>query len=340
MGKHLSRSHLILLLTGDAIFLLAVTWLGFATHGRSLTGVRWLVTYRPQNLITGPIIYSMIFPLLILDVFVTVYQATCFPIYRVAKVSRGDYIVFDRQQLEYLNFIEKFHCTYCAYGAGLIAYVGEIVARTEQYFCPIKHARRILGEIDDMEQLLGVSKATPKGLLRVNATLGFGRSHVAPLISRFLRKYPQVEVQLQLSVNPPPLTDDAFDVCIRFGAPRGCRCGAAAGRPRGRVVRSRLCVRLSSQHLARQVVGQDRLPLADRDRVLEGVLELAHVAGPVVRHQVAHGLLRDAERGHIRDVLFKGIAARGEAPVVELTGFDAEHAVENVRFQDVPVHAA
>ena len=87
----------------------------------------------------------------------------------------------------------------------------------------LEHARRILGEIDDMEQLLGVSKATPKGLLRVNATLGFGRSHVAPLISRFVRKYPQVEVQLQLSVNPPPLTDDSFDVCIRFGAPPDTR---------------------------------------------------------------------------------------------------------------------
>jgi LysR family transcriptional regulator, transcriptional activator for dmlA len=87
----------------------------------------------------------------------------------------------------------------------------------------LEHARRILGEIDDMGQLLGVSKATPKGLLRVNATLGFGRIHVAPLISRFVRKYPQVEVQLQLSVNPPPLTDDAFDVCIRFGPPPDAR---------------------------------------------------------------------------------------------------------------------
>ena len=115
-------------------------------HRRLKTGfLRWLVSYRPQNLITGPIIYSMIIPLLSLDLFVSFYQATCFPIYRVAKVRRGDYLVFDRQQLEYLNFIEKFHCTYCAYGAGLIAYVGEIVARTEQYFCPIKHARKILG---------------------------------------------------------------------------------------------------------------------------------------------------------------------------------------------------
>ena len=87
----------------------------------------------------------------------------------------------------------------------------------------LEHARRILGEIDDMAQLLGVSKATPQGLLRVNATLGFGRSHVAPLISRFVRQHPQVEVQLQLSVNPPPLTDDSFDVCIRFGAPPDAR---------------------------------------------------------------------------------------------------------------------
>lgn len=105
----------------------------------------WLVTNRPQNLITGPIIYGMIIPLLLLDLVVSFYQASCFPIYRVAKVRRGDYIVIDRQQLEYLNFIEKFHCTYCAYGSGLIAYASEIVARTEQYFCPIKHARKILG---------------------------------------------------------------------------------------------------------------------------------------------------------------------------------------------------
>lgn len=106
---------------------------------------RWLVTNRPQNLITGPIIYSMIIPLLITDIFVTFYQFTCFPIYGIKKVKRSDYIVFDRHQLHYLNFIEKFHCTYCAYANGMIAYISEIVARTEQYFCPIKHARKILG---------------------------------------------------------------------------------------------------------------------------------------------------------------------------------------------------
>ena len=83
----------------------------------------------------------------------------------------------------------------------------------------LEHARRILGDMDELEQALGGAKATPKGLLRVNATLGFGRSHVAPVVSRFVRRHPEIEVQLQLSVNPPPLTDDAFDVCVRFGAP-------------------------------------------------------------------------------------------------------------------------
>ncbi|ABE37090.1 bacterial regulatory helix-turn-helix, lysR family protein [Paraburkholderia xenovorans LB400] len=83
----------------------------------------------------------------------------------------------------------------------------------------LEHARRILDELDELAGLLGTAKNSPKGLLRVNATLGFGRSHVAPAISRFVSKYPQVFVQLQLSVTPPPLTDDAFDVCIRFGEP-------------------------------------------------------------------------------------------------------------------------
>lgn len=106
---------------------------------------RWLVTNRPQNLITGPIIYAMVVPLMMLDLCVSFYQFTCFPIYGITKVRRSDYIVFDRHQLGFLNFIEKFHCTYCEYGNGLMGYMREILARTEQYFCPIKHAHKILG---------------------------------------------------------------------------------------------------------------------------------------------------------------------------------------------------
>ncbi len=106
---------------------------------------RWLVTNRPQNLITGPIIYGMVLPMLLLDALVTLFQWTCFPIYGITKVRRGSYIVFDRHHLGYLNAIEKFHCTYCEYGNGLMGYMAEILARTEEYFCPIKHAHKILG---------------------------------------------------------------------------------------------------------------------------------------------------------------------------------------------------
>lgn len=87
----------------------------------------------------------------------------------------------------------------------------------------LAHARRILVEIDDMERQVSSALTAPKGLLRVNATLGFGRSHIAPLISQFAKRNPEVEVQLQLTVNPPPLNEDAFDVCIRFGEPPDAR---------------------------------------------------------------------------------------------------------------------
>ena len=91
--------------------------------------LHWLVTYRPQNLLTGPIIYGMAVPLLLVDLCISVYQACCFPVYGIARVRRDNYIIFDRQNLEYLNIIEKFHCTYCAYGTGLLAYCTEIVSR-------------------------------------------------------------------------------------------------------------------------------------------------------------------------------------------------------------------
>ena len=114
-------------------------------HKKLKIGLIHWFSKRPINLLTGPIIYSMIVPMLILDVCISFYQLTCFPIYEIKLVKRRDYMSFDRHHLHYLNWIEKFHCSYCAYGAGLLAYITEIVARTEQYFCPIKHARKVMG---------------------------------------------------------------------------------------------------------------------------------------------------------------------------------------------------
>src|SRR4030095_2358005 len=108
-------------------------------------------------------------------------------------------------------------------GAALVNRTTRRMSLTPEGEVYLEHARRILAGIDDLSQQLGVAKETPQGLLRVNATLGFGRSHVAPVISAFVRKYSQVEVQLQLSVNPPPLIEDAFDVGVRFGEPPEAR---------------------------------------------------------------------------------------------------------------------
>lgn len=116
----------------------------------------------------------------------------------------------------------------------------------------LEHARLVLVAIDDLDQVLGAARAVPRGLLRVNATLGFGRMHVAPLISRFVRRHPEVEVQLQLSVDPPPLTEDAFDVCIRFGAPPDGRVVARLIAPNRRL----LCA--TPAYLARH--GTPRVP--------------------------------------------------------------------------------
>lgn len=100
----------------------------------------------------------------------------------------------------------------------------------------LENARKILGEIEDMEhQLVGLKRA-PQGTLRVNATLGFGRTHIAPLLSEFVRKHPKVDVQLQLSVNPPAVTEDAFDVCFRFGPPPDSRGIARLIAPNRRIV--------------------------------------------------------------------------------------------------------
>ena len=95
------------------------------------------------SLLTAPIIYSLLLPFLMLDLWITLYQWVCFPIYGIARVPRRWYFAMDRHKLAYLNGIEKVNCTFCSYANGVIAYVREVAARTEQYWCPIKHGRDI-----------------------------------------------------------------------------------------------------------------------------------------------------------------------------------------------------
>jgi len=104
---------------------------------------RWILDSRPRNLVSAPFIYAMIIPFIFMDLCLSVYQLICFPLYRIGRVRRSDYIILDRYRLNYLNSIEKFNCAYCGYANGLLAYAREIAARTELYWCPVKHARQV-----------------------------------------------------------------------------------------------------------------------------------------------------------------------------------------------------
>lgn len=95
-----------------------------------------------RNIISMPFIYSMIIPMVLLDIFLFMYQTICFPLYRIPKAKRSDYITFDRRFLNYLNLIQKINCLYCSYGNGVFNYAVEIAARTERYWCPIKSATK------------------------------------------------------------------------------------------------------------------------------------------------------------------------------------------------------
>lgn len=108
-------------------------------------------------------------------------------------------------------------------GAQLLQRTTRRISLTAEGELYLANARRILADIEDVEQMISSAVAAPKGLVRVNATLGFGRSHIAPLISSFKKSYPDVDIQLQLTVDPPQLIENAFDVCIRFGEPPDAR---------------------------------------------------------------------------------------------------------------------
>ena len=110
-------------------------------RAKMVSSIKYLSELPILTIITIPFIWMMIIPALIADIFVTIYQAICFPIYKIPKVKRSDYVVLDRYNLFYLDKVEKINCLYCEYFNGVIGYVREIAARTEQFWCPIKHSR-------------------------------------------------------------------------------------------------------------------------------------------------------------------------------------------------------
>jgi hypothetical protein len=124
-------------------------------HRRLKTSlVRYVLHSRILAVLTAPFIYAVIIPFVLLDLFVSVYQSVCFPVYGIPKARRRDYIAIDRNKLRYLNAVEGINCMYCSYGNGVLAYAVEIAGRTEQHWCPIKHARRVQNTHDRYSHFL------------------------------------------------------------------------------------------------------------------------------------------------------------------------------------------
>ena len=102
-----------------------------------------ILRLRPINIITGPLIYGMLVPLVFLDLSVWVYQYVCFPVYKLPRIVRAPFNAFDRQELRYLDWVSKAHCSYCAYAMGVAAFSSAVIQATEAYFCPIKHQHKL-----------------------------------------------------------------------------------------------------------------------------------------------------------------------------------------------------
>lgn len=112
-----------------------------ALHKKIASSLFFYIVDAPLlTILSAPLIYAMIVPAMLMDLCLWIYQAVCFPIYGIPKVRRREHIVLDRHYLKYLNVLERLNCDYCSYFNGLSSYATEIAARTEQYWCPIKHA--------------------------------------------------------------------------------------------------------------------------------------------------------------------------------------------------------
>ncbi len=104
---------------------------------------KYIFAARTRHILLSPVIYAVIVPIVFMDLAIFIYQHICFRAFGIPIVKRKEYFIIDRQHLSYLNTLEKVNCVYCGYGNAVAAYTKEAIARTEQYWCPIKHASRV-----------------------------------------------------------------------------------------------------------------------------------------------------------------------------------------------------
>jgi len=147
-------------------------------------------------------------------------------------------------------------------GVRLVNRTTRSVSLTDEGETYLHHATRILADIREMEDAVSSSRSVPRGLLRVNATLGFGRTTIAPLVSEFAKRYPQVEVQLDVTDRPVDLVEAGVDLAIRFGALPDKRLNAR------RVMTNRRLLCASPRYLDQHGTPEKLADLADHDCII------------------------------------------------------------------------
>ena len=162
----------------------------------------------------------------------------------------------------------------------------------------VAHATRILASIDEMEEAVMSSKAAPRGLLRINATLGFGRTVIAPIVSSFARLHPQVEVQMEVTDRPVDLVERGVDLAIRFGAPPDKRLVAR------RVMSNRRMLCASPGYLAQHGEPQQLADLARHRCILHR------------QNDDAYGIWRFTRDGQQESVKVHGTLASNDGDIV------------------------
>ena len=162
----------------------------------------------------------------------------------------------------------------------------------------LHYATRILAEVREMEDVVSSSRSVSKGLLRINASLGFGRTTIAPLVSKFVKQYPHVEVQLDLTDRPIDLVESGVDLAIRFGALPDKRLNAR------RIMSNRRLLCASPRYLERHGMPAD---LADL---------MAHRCIIHRQNDDAYGVWRLMHNGHNEVVKVQGMLASNDGDIV------------------------
>lgn len=162
----------------------------------------------------------------------------------------------------------------------------------------LHYATRILADVREMEEVVSSSGSVPKGLLRINATLGFGRTAIAPIVSEFALHHPQVEVQLDVTDRPIDLVESGVDLGIRFGALPDQRLVAR------RVLSNRRFLCAAPRYLARHGTPASLRDLADHECIIHR------------QNEDAYGVWRFTREGRAETVKVHGALSSNDGDIV------------------------